>query len=186
MAKLPDPTDSLNPTDLATYEKMAKARSGADGRAALGDVYVRMFNDPAIATSVGNLGDQLRFHGCLPAKIREAIILRYASQNKLGYEWSHHQRPAKIAGLSEHEIQDITQNIIPKNMDTVLKSALQAVDAVSAKQSIPSDIQACIVEAYGNKGVVELVALCGLYAVMGYFCIAFDIEIEPGFPAPPA
>ena len=185
MAQLPDPTTTLNPQALAAYNQMAKARAGADGRAALGEVYVRMFNDPAIATKVGALGDQLRFHGVLPDHIREAIILRYASKNQLGYEWSHHQRPAQMAGLTEENIQDISNDIIPTTFDAVGKAALQAVNYVSDKQSIPSELQTCIVNTYGEQAIVELVALCGLYAIMGYFCMAFDIEIEKGFPEAP-
>ncbi len=36
-----------------------------------------------------------------------------------------------------------------------------------------------------EAGIVELVALCGLYAVMGHRVTAFDIPIEDGFPLPP-
>jgi len=39
--------------------------------------------------------------------------------------------------------------------------------------------------AYGNAGIVELVALCGLYGIMGDMITAFDIKIEKGLPAPP-
>lgn len=185
MAKLPDPTKTLDPQELEAYEQMAKARAGAEGRATLGDVYVHMFNDPAIATKVGALGDQLRFHGVLPDHVREAIILRYASKNQLGYEWSHHQRPAQMAGLTEEAIHDITNDIIPTTFDAVSAAALKAVNYVLDKKSIPSEIQVCIVNAYGEKGIVELVALCGLYSIIGYFCVAFDVEIEKGFPEPP-
>ena len=32
---------------------------------------------------------------------------------------------------------------------------------------------------------VEVVALCGLYSIMGYMTTAFDIRIEEGLPKPP-
>jgi hypothetical protein len=53
---------------------------------------------------------------------------------------------------------------------------------VVAKRSIPADVQRRFVEAYGNAGIVELVVLCGLYAIMGYMTTAFDIGIEKGLP----
>jgi hypothetical protein len=31
---------------------------------------------------------------------------------------------------------------------------------------------------------VEVVALCGLYAIMGYMVTAFDIAIQGGLPRP--
>jgi hypothetical protein len=33
---------------------------------------------------------------------------------------------------------------------------------------------------------IELVALCGLYALMGYMTTAFAIDVEPGLPGSPA
>ena len=60
-----------------------------------------------------------------------------------------------------------------------------AVDAVAAKHSIAADVQQRIVDAHGTAGVVEEVALCGLYATMGYMVTAFDIAIEEGFPESP-
>ncbi len=62
---------------------------------------------------------------------------------------------------------------------------LQAVDAVAAKRSIAADVQQRIIDAYGTAGVVEVVALCGLYATMGYVVTAFDIGIEDGLPESP-
>jgi 4-carboxymuconolactone decarboxylase len=52
-------------------------------------------------------------------------------------------------------------------------------------RSIPDSLQQRVVAAHGDAGIVELVALCGLYAVMGYMVTAFDIPIEAGFPPPP-
>ncbi len=54
-----------------------------------------------------------------------------------------------------------------------------------AKRSIPPEVQRRFVDAHGNAGMVELVVLCGLYALMGYMTTAFDIEIEKGLPVPP-
>ena len=46
MATLPDPIPGLDATDRASFEHMADARSHAEGRAHLGEVFVRMFNNP--------------------------------------------------------------------------------------------------------------------------------------------
>lgn len=185
MAKLPDPQDTLDSQDLETFQKMAQARANADGKPSLADVYVRMFNNPDIATKVGALGEQLRFHGLLPDHIREAIILRFASLNKLAYVWSHHQRPALLAGLTDIDIQQITEGILPENLDVTCKAALQCVDAIYNKNFIPDAIQSVITDKYGVKGIVEVVTLCGLYALVGNFCMAFDIDVEQGFPQAP-
>jgi 4-carboxymuconolactone decarboxylase len=164
---------------------MASARAHADGRAQLGDVYVRMFNNPALAAKVGALGEHLRFHGVLPDAVRELVILRSATRQGYGYEWSHHVRPAKLAGIGQDVIDALTAGQVPDSLPDASRAALEAVDAVVAKQSIPADVQQRFVNAHGNAGIVELVVLCGLYAIMGYMTTAFDIEVEDGFPVAP-
>jgi 4-carboxymuconolactone decarboxylase len=185
MTGLPDPTTTLKGADREIFDHMASARAHADGRPQLGDVYVRMFNNPALAAKVGALGEHLRFHGVLPDAVRELVILRSATRQGYGYEWSHHVRPAKLAGIGQDVIDALTAGQLPGSLPDASRAALEAVDAVVAKQSIPADVQRRFVNAHGNSGIVELVVLCGLYAIMGYMTTAFDIEVEDGFPVAP-
>jgi 4-carboxymuconolactone decarboxylase len=117
--------------------------------------------------------------------VRELVILRFAARQRYGYEWSHHQRPAKLAGVDQGVIDALTAGRIPETLPDASKAALEAVDAVVAKQSIPTEVQRRFVDVHGNAGIVELVALCGLYGIMGDMIAAFDIKIEKGLPAPP-
>ena len=185
MATLPDPSDGLSTADRQTFDQMAAARSHADGRPQLGQVYVAMFNNPQIAARVGALGEHLRFGGVLPDDVRELAIIRYSARAGFGYEWSHHQRPAAQAGVDQGTIDAVTRGELPTSLDAPTRAVLQAVDAVVAKQPIPDAVQAAIVDAHGTAGAVEVVALCGLYALMGYTVTAFAIETEPGFPPAP-
>jgi alkylhydroperoxidase family enzyme len=184
MATLPDPTEKLEGADRELFEHMASVRSHSQGRPELADVYVRMFNNPGVAAKVGAMGEHLRFHGVLDDEVRELVILRYAARQGFGYEWSHHQRPAKLAGISQDVIDGLAEGKVPDTLPDASKAALEAVDAVAAKRSIAADVQRRIVDAYGTAGVVEVVALCGLYAMMGYMVTAFDIAIEEGLPEP--
>ncbi len=185
MAPLPDPSATLKGADRETFDHMASARAHAEGRVQLGDVYVRMFNNPGVATKVGALGEHLRFHGVLPDAVRELVILRFSARQGYGYEWSHHQHPAKLAGIGEDVIDSLTAGQVPDSLPDASRAALEAVDAVVANRSIPAEVQERFVNAYGNAGIVELVALCGLYAIMGYMTTAFDIELEEGLPIAP-
>ena len=185
MAELPDPTESLSGADRERFEHMAAARAHADGRAALGEVYVRMFNNPPLAAAVGALGEHLRFDGTLPDAVRELVIVRYSARAGFGYEWAHHQRPARLAGVEQSVVDEVTAGGLPDSLDDGTRAVLEAVDAVVAARSIPAGVQARVVAAHGHAGVVEVVVLCGLYATMGYMVTAFDIPIEDGFPRPP-
>jgi len=185
MARLHDPRPHASAAVRTEMERMASVRSHSEGRPELGEVYVAMFNNPEVARRVGELGEELRFHGSLPDEVREIVILRYAARRGLGYEWAHHVRPAGLAGVSEETIAALAEPAPPAGLAPVQRAALEAVDSVVAGESIPEAVQGTLVDDVGEAGVVELVALCGLYAVMGYMTRAFAIEIEPGLPEPP-
>lgn len=185
MAALPDPTANLNPADLQRLGEMAAARAHAEGKPQLGQVYVRMFNNPGVAAKVGELGEQLRFHGILPAEVRELAILRFAARQGIGYAWSHHQHPAQQAGISTAVVAAVSRGEVPAELSSPVQAALRAVDAVQAGNSIPAATQEVLVTAYGTAGAVELVALCGLYALIGYMVAGFDVALEAGFPPAP-
>lgn len=185
MAAIPDPTTTLTDKDRALFDRMASARAHAEGRAHLGDVYMRMFNNPGVTEKVAALGEHLRFHGSLPDDVRELAILRFASRQQFPYEWSHHQRPAKLAGISQEVIDALTAGEVPSTLPDASQATLEAVDAIVAKKSIPADVQRRFVDVHGVSGLVEVVAICGLYAIMGYMTAAFDIEVEEGLPKAP-
>ncbi len=185
MARLPDPRPEADPATLTEMDRMAAVRSHSDGRAELGTVYVALFNNPAVASAVGALGERLRFQGTLPDHLREVAILRYAARSGFEYEWAHHVRPAKLAGLSEDTIAALAAPAVPPGLDSVGRAVVTAVDHIVDRHEIPDAVQRVLTEAVGAAGVVELVALCGLYALMGYATTAFSIPPEPGLPSLP-
>ena len=117
--------------------------------------------------------------------VRELVILRYAARVRVGYEWSHHQRPARLAGVNQDTIDALTAGEVPRGIPDDWQAALEAVDAVVAGRSIPADIQQRFVAAHGNAGIVELVVICGLYGIMADMVNAFDVKVEPGLPTAP-
>jgi 4-carboxymuconolactone decarboxylase len=174
MAALPDPSAALTGDDLAAYREMAAQR----GEGALGQVYVRMFNDPAVARLVGDLGSHLRYHGVLPGDVRELVILHLARRMGVAYEWVHHVRPAHAAGLGAEVLEALGAGRVPRDLRADQSAALIAADAVFDLSSIPPRAQGTLTDAYGTAAVVELAALVGLYRLIGGMVAAFDIAIE--------
>ncbi|MHB8233418.1 MAG: carboxymuconolactone decarboxylase family protein [Solirubrobacteraceae bacterium] len=182
MAELPDPRPTATAAALDEMRRIAEVRTHSDGRAELAAVYVAMFNNPAVAHLVGTLGEHLRFGGTLPDDVRELAILRYAGRRHLTYEWAHHVRPATLAGVDETTIAALAADAVPSGLDHTHAAVVEAVDQIVADDEIAPDTQRILTDQFGNAGVVELVALCGLYALVGYMTTAFAIEPEPGLP----
>jgi alkylhydroperoxidase family enzyme len=178
VAELPDPIAQLDDDDRREFDRMGAIR----GEGHLGRVYVSMWNNPSVARLVGQLGEHLRYHGLLPGDVRELTILYFARKADLVYEWAHHQAPARTAGLTGEIIGAIAEGRVPESLRADQRAALAVVDATLAGHSIPDDTQATLTGAFGAAGVVELVALVGLYRLIGYTVESFDIAVEPGLP----
>jgi alkylhydroperoxidase family enzyme len=178
VAELPDPTGTLDDGDRAEFDRMNAVR----GEGHLGQVYVAMWNNPEIARLVGQLGEHLRYHGLLPGDVRELVILSFARKTGIVYEWAHHQAPARAAGLTDDVIEALAAGRTPDDLRPEQIAALRAADAVLAGISIPADVQATLSSAFGVAGVVELVALVGLYRLIGAAITSFDVAVEPGLP----
>ena len=84
------------------------------------------------------------------------------------------RRQATIAAL--------VADAVPTGLDPSRAAAVEAVDQILDGTEIAADTQQTLTRRFGDAGVVELVALCGLYALMGYMTTAFAIEPEPGLP----
>lgn len=180
MARLPDPTTSLSPEERAGYDHIAEVR----GEGAMLEAYHRLFNHPAVAIRMGELGELLRFRGELPDDVRELIVLRVAQRMGVAYEWGHHVGPAREAGVADDVIDAIEAGERPGGLRPEVAVALDAADAVFDYRSVPQEVHDALVDAFGVRGVVEVAALVGIYRMMGGMIAAFDIELEPGFPRP--
>ena len=178
MAPLPPLPPDPPPAQAEAMAAVAAARSHSDGSPELATVYQALFHQPALAPQVAALGEAIRFHGRLPDDVRELVILRYSARQGYGYEWSHHQRPAALAGIDAATVAAVTRLEIPESLRADQRAALRAVDAVVAGESLPQDAQ----ELLGPDRSVELVVTCGLYAIMGYTVTSFDVPLEPHLP----
>lgn len=178
MARLPDPTATLDPEARKLYDAMAAKRGRIDG------MYGAMFNHPALVEHVADLGTYLRFGATLPGEIRELAILLAARRLGVPYEWVKHVPPAEAAGLSADVIEAVRQEKDLGAFSPLYPKIAQAVSIALAEQSLPADLQARLEQELGLKGVLELVILAGFYRMIAGFIRAFDVPL-PADARPP-
>lgn len=188
MARLPDPTtEPLSPEDEALLAELSAKRGHVGG------MYRSLLNHPDLLRHIAGLGTFFRFgDSVLPDLARETVILHLAARLKVGYEWIMHQTPAAKAGLSPDDIAAIKVGRAPDGPDPALApalgAALRAADAALDLADIPPDTQAAVIAAWGVKGVIELVALCGFYRLIAGVIRAFEAPLpewcEDPFAAP--
>jgi 4-carboxymuconolactone decarboxylase len=179
MAKLPDPTDSLNPQGQELYQQLIAKRGRIDG------MYRSLLNHPELTRQVSDLGTFLRFgSGALPDALRELLILWVARELGAAYEWVKHEPVARKSGVSTAVIEAIRTHHEPTGLEDLQQAALAAAQCVLNRHSIPQVVQDELAAALGLQGVLELVVLCGFYEMIAGVIFAFDVPLPEGAPDP--
>jgi 4-carboxymuconolactone decarboxylase len=121
--------------------------------------------------------------GTLNAHVRELAILVACRETNYNLEWNAHEPSAVRAGID------------PKVIDAVRrKAALTGIaeqDAVVIRfgrqlftdKKVDSATFAKIVELFGQRGAMDIVAVMNTYAVSGFYAIAVDEQPPAGKPA---
>ena len=178
MARLPDPTPTLDEEGRAIYQNLAGPRGG------LGGMYLALMNNPKLAEQIGALGTYLRFHGLLRDDVRELAILATARGLGVAYEWEQHAPIALAAGVPQEVVHALQAgDFAAPSMSALYVDVCRAARHVVAQQSLPDVLQQRLQRALGLKGVVELVVLCGFYRCIANVVTAFDVALpNPGPP----
>ncbi len=176
MAQIPGLDAFLTPALRAKAEQMKRER----GLPTLG-FYGDLMAHPELFARVEALGSFLRFHGLLPARIREAAILMAAVEQRSPFEWDTHQQTARAAGLVEDEITAIGSGaILPHDLEEVRVVVRSVVRGTSVLQEVFDSVAARLT----LQGAVELVGLVAFYRMMAGLGAAFDSALPDAAPPP--
>jgi 4-carboxymuconolactone decarboxylase len=105
------------------------------------------------------------------------VILATARFWKCGYEWEHHERAARVAGLPEAAIAAVRRGdsagLIPS--EALLHAFAQAV---LTDGDVPDAVFDAVTERYGHATTVSLATLIGYYSMHAIITRAVRLERE--------
>ena len=173
MASLPDPIGTLTGDGRKIYEDIA-ARRAAKGVHHLGP-YVPLLNHPELARRIEQLGYYYKYEATLPRNVYQFIVLVFAKHSGIAFEWADHIAAARAAGLSDEIIADIAEG--KTAFPAPYQSVRACMDCALHYKSIPGPLQDDIIAAFGIPGLLEIVTLCGFYALIGMINVCFDVPL---------
>jgi 4-carboxymuconolactone decarboxylase len=123
--------------------------------------------------------------GTLDARTRELAILVACRETNYNLEWNAHAATGLKVGLDAALI-DVVRNNRPL-------TGIAEKDAVVVRfgrqmftdKKMDSATFAKVVELFGKRGAMDMVAVMNTYAVSGFFAIAVDEHVPPGSPELP-
>jgi 4-carboxymuconolactone decarboxylase len=134
---------------------------------------------PGIGGRLAELGAALRFQSSIERRLLEVAIITVGARWKAEFEWWAHSRMALQFGVSPEAIAAIaagTPPSLPDDERTVHEVARQLVE----NGHVDDATYVAARNLLGDRGIVELVTLCGYYTLVSFSLNAFAVALPPG------
>jgi len=169
----PIPLDRMTAEQRRLHDLIAKQRS----RGQVQGPFAVMLQAPDVCERVSEMVNHFLGETRVPLTLKEIAIITIARQYTAQYEWFVHVRRARELGLAEDIIDAISHRRRPAFGDDrealVYDMTLEMVEA----RRLSDDLYAKATAAFGDAGVVELVALIGFYIMIAVFLVSFEVEV---------
>lgn len=189
-ARLPllDPS-ALNPDQHELYERMQESmlpwarKSGfaaEDGDGELLGPFNAFLYSPELGAAQLNYLKTEQDATCLDARVREVVILTVGAVFDSKYELYAHRAVAASKGLEAADIEALATGREP-GAETKLHprelTAQRFVRAIAAEHRASPELYREAFEAFGHKGLVDLLHLAGLYMTVSSLLNAFEVPV---------
>jgi AhpD family alkylhydroperoxidase len=124
--------------------------------------------------------------GTLPRADTELVILRVAHNCDCAYEWGHHERLGRRAGLTGQEIERVADGPGAAGWTARQALLLRAADQLHATRTLSDDLWGALRPLLNDQELIELCMLIGHYEMLAMTLNALCVEPESSSPVPPA
>jgi 4-carboxymuconolactone decarboxylase len=140
-----------------------------------------LLNHPKLVRSWGRFGNYILLGSTLSAREREIAILRIGWLNQAQYEWEQHVMVGKRAGLTDAEIDRITQG--PKaGWNRHEAALLQAADDLFENSVVSDQTWGILSESYSTQQMMDLVFSIGQYNLVSWALNSFGVPLDDFLP----
>jgi 4-carboxymuconolactone decarboxylase len=159
----------LAPEHHATYDSIAATRGVVRGP------FLALFHSPEIAARTEHLGAYIRFQSTLDTKIVELTALAAARELECKHEWGAHIEHAQKAGIPIETIRAIHQHKGPEHYSSEDAQILSFVQELLRTHRVSEPTFQALYARLGERGLVELTATIGYYAMLACTLNALDV-----------
>jgi len=139
---------------------------------------------PELADRLQKVGEYVRFRSSLPARLNEFAILITSRRWNAQYEWFAHHRLAMAGGLDPVIAEDLRLGRVPANMKPDEQVVYDFTTELYDHQGVSDATYKRAVDAFGEQGVADLVAVNGYYVLVA-MTVNVDRTPIPGGGPPP-
>ena len=129
----------------------------------ISEVFGLMLRHPGLFRCQMEMGIQLAGKGALTPRERELAILRVGWWCGAPYEWGEHVIVAKRNGVSDEEIERITQGSSVPGWSPHERAILRGVEELLGNQMISDETWAALAQQWDERQLIEFPVLVGQY-----------------------
>jgi 4-carboxymuconolactone decarboxylase len=131
-------------------------------------------------------GNHVLAKSTLAPREREIVILRVGWLCRCGYEWGQHVEIGRGSGLSNEEIERITQGPEAPGWNALEQALLRATDELHGDSFISDETWAALSEHLEIQQIMDLIFAVGQYQIVSMALNSLGVQPEPGLPELPA
>jgi 4-carboxymuconolactone decarboxylase len=181
MSRLPFPTrDELDADGQQVWDSITATRASIVApEGTLIGPFNAWVNAPGIGGRLAALGAALRFESSVERRLLEVAIITVGARWRAEFEWWAHSRMALQHGVDQEVVDAIARGETPAMPDDeriVHDVARQLVDDGHVDQATYDAAHTLL----GDRGIVELITLCGYYTLVSFTLNAFEVALPPG------
>jgi 4-carboxymuconolactone decarboxylase len=165
-------TDRLPPlpaSALTADQRRAVDELVAGRRGSLYGPFIPMLRSPELMSRAQRLGEYLRYRAAVPEHLRELTILTVARHWDQAYEWSVHEPIAQKAGMSIDAIAALARGSRPQFTTDAETAVYEFCTELHSTKTVSDATFERAKTLLGETGLVDLVGLCGYYAMLAMF-----------------
>lgn len=163
---LPDRMPPLAREQMDEAQRAAADELIAGPRKAVKGPFIPMLRSPLLMQRLQKVGEYLRFDSALPTRLNEFATLIVARQWSQQFEWIVHAQAAAKAGTSAASIAALREGRRPTDMSDDEALVHDLVVELLAHRGWADASYARAVARFGERGVIDLVALVGYFATV--------------------
>ena len=159
-------------------------RRRKSGQAPL-NITLTVAQHPALVKARAPMQQHLLTDSTLPPRERELVILRTGWVWQSEYEFGQHTRMSKEAGVTDADVQRVTEGPDAEGWTPFEAVLLRAVDELCDDAFIGDETWASLSERYSTHQLLDFVFLVGQYTTVCMALRTLGVQLEegtPGFP----
>jgi 4-carboxymuconolactone decarboxylase len=181
--RLKEVTDEqMNPLQKALRDAINAGPRGV--RKKLTGPFQIWLNAPELGHLAQALGAHVRFKTSLSPRLSETAILATGAFWKAHYEWHAHAPIAEKAGVKPQTIKEIQTGREPKSAAKDERILIDFVRELYKTKRVSDRTYKRAHALLGDTGMVELVGICGYYAMISMTLNVFRAQLPPEAPLP--